>query len=140
MYKKFTIDCIISVATGILMPSCAREGFDQLYQILNYMCDDDFMTHQLPRAADEVKPYLFEQFPWLNDVDMNYITENAERCQEIVDVLTAKHGATHEVIPMHQEDHQRIDAMDEAAMIFPKDKIIGIDLGNDEIDDIGTLP
>lgn len=44
------------------MMLCRMEG---VYQILNFMTDEDLFTHQLPRASRACEPRLKEQFPHL---------------------------------------------------------------------------
>jgi len=45
---------------------------DGVYDILNYMTGDSLFTHQLPRASDECKPFLLEQFPQLDTPEMQF--------------------------------------------------------------------
>ena len=60
--KKFHIGDVLSITTGLLV---SPDHIGGVYQILNYMTRDNLFTHQLGRAADECKPYLLKQFPWL---------------------------------------------------------------------------
>jgi hypothetical protein len=60
--KKFHIGDVLSITTGLLV---SPDHIGGVYNILNYMTRDNLFTHQLGRAADECKPYLLKQFPWL---------------------------------------------------------------------------
>lgn len=64
--RLFHISDVLTVTTGRLL---STRGIDGLYDILNFMTDDNLFTHQLPRAGDECAPYLLRQYPILNDLD-----------------------------------------------------------------------
>jgi len=53
--RKFHISDILTVTTGKMVSVHNVEG---LYDILNYMTEDNLYTHQLPRAMEECEPYL----------------------------------------------------------------------------------
>ena len=70
MSKRFHISTILTITTGRFVAIDEKTNeldFDLVYQILNYMTSDNLYTHQLPlpRASDECKPYLLDQFPQL---------------------------------------------------------------------------
>ncbi|MDP1689462.1 MAG: hypothetical protein Q8L47_05055, partial [bacterium] len=58
--KKFHLGDVLTITTGRLV---SPRHIDGVYDILNFMTGDNLFTHQLPRAMDECKPYLFAQFP-----------------------------------------------------------------------------
>lgn len=60
--REFDLGDVLTVTTGILM---SPRHMDGVYDILNYMTGDNLMTHQLPRACDQVKPTILEQHPTL---------------------------------------------------------------------------
>ena len=60
--SRFHLGDILTVTTGIFMCPTRMDG---LYRILNHLTGDNLMTHQLPRAAEECKPWLRHQFPTL---------------------------------------------------------------------------
>lgn len=62
--KDFHLGDVLSITTGVLVSFRSMEG---IYDILNFMTGDDLFTHQLPRATDECKPHLLEQFPELKE-------------------------------------------------------------------------
>lgn len=66
--KKFHLGDVLSITTSYLI---SPRGFDGVYDILNFMTGDNLFTHQLPRACNECKPYLVEQFPQLASTRMS---------------------------------------------------------------------
>lgn len=66
MPKQYHLADVLSVTTGILLPSPNREHpIDAMYDILGYMTGEDLFTHALPSAADAARPFLLQQFPAL---------------------------------------------------------------------------
>lgn len=66
--KPFPLRVVLTVTTGRLLtePKGDRDnGIGDLYELLNWMTDDELFTHQLPRAANECKPWLLRWFPEL---------------------------------------------------------------------------
>ncbi len=49
--KTFPLAQVLSITTGRLF--CDMDG---IYEILNFLTNDNLFTHQLPGAANEVKP------------------------------------------------------------------------------------
>lgn len=65
--RSFHLGDILSISDGhLLSPS----GISGVYDILNFMTGADLMTHQLPRASRECRPYLLQQHPELASVAM----------------------------------------------------------------------
>ena len=62
MKKKFHISDVLSITTGRLLSNSHMSG---IYDILNFMVDDNLYTNQLPRASNKCKPFLLKQFPKL---------------------------------------------------------------------------
>ena len=81
--KQFHLGDVLSIATNRLV---SPRHIDGVYDILNFMTGDNLFTHQLPRASDECKPYLVEQFPHLATAEMD------SAIAELDDVLKVKSG------------------------------------------------
>jgi hypothetical protein len=60
--RNFALGAVLSVAGGKLM--C---DIGMVYDILNFMTGDNLFTHQLPRAAEECRPSLLKQHPFLSE-------------------------------------------------------------------------
>jgi hypothetical protein len=55
MSKTFDTLDVVTVSTGVLV---SDRGIGSVYEVLNYLLDDDLMTHQLPAASRAVEPSL----------------------------------------------------------------------------------
>lgn len=108
MSRTFHLGDILSVTTGKFV---TLRGIDGLYAILNYLTDDNLYTHQLPRAAEECRPYLVEHFPWLATIDASAVTSDTWRSW--LDTQIALYGAYHELEPMPPAQHVVINPISE---------------------------
>ena len=81
--KQFHLGDVLSITTGRLV---SPRHIDGVYDILNFMTGDNLVTHQLPRASDECKPYLVEQFPQLATTEMD------SAIADLSDALKSKSG------------------------------------------------
>jgi hypothetical protein len=115
--KTFTIGPILSAYTGVLL--CP---IDQLYEILNYLCDDNLYTHQLPRAIDECRAALPKQLPWLVDVDASGV--NRENWSEWLNEQRVKYGWLFELQPLGVAEHTYKDPVDELVDMAGEDRVI----------------
>lgn len=115
--KKFHLAHILTVTTGILFPAPGVDyPITTAYEILNYMTGDDLYTHALPRAAIECRPYLLEQFPFTKEINLDTMLGTF---QEKFERLVQQYGEWHMVRPIHPEDHEVIDPIDELKRIRP---------------------
>lgn len=110
--KKFHISDILCVITGKMVSIRNMEG---LYDILNYMTDDNLHTHQLPRVMDECRPYLIEQFPQLESVDVSGV--NVNNLLAVIKKIEREHGSYFEVERIPEEAHKKINPIDEMFLI-----------------------
>ncbi len=65
--KSFPLSAVLTITTGWLLTSSpdGGNGIGQVYEILNWMTNDNLFTHQLPRACRECEPWLGRWFPEL---------------------------------------------------------------------------
>jgi hypothetical protein len=91
--KRYHLGDILSITTGRLV---SPRHMDGVYDILNFMTGDDLYTHQLPRAADECRPYLAKQFPQLSKIDL---PKAGEGFKQILGVLACGSGQGTRRIP-----------------------------------------
>lgn len=128
--KQFHLAHILSITTGILLPAPDVEyPMETVYEILNFMTKDNLYTHQLPRAAKEVRPYLLEQFPWAKEIDASNI--GSGEWDTWLAQQVEKYGAWHMVAPMHLEDHENIDPIDEIRRMRPDLPVITIETASE---------
>lgn len=125
MMKSFHLSDILSISTGRLVSTRHITG---VYDILGYMSGEQLQTVALGRVADEALPYLFEQMPWLRDIQHDHVNE--DNWQDWLAELIEAHGEYHDVRPMHPEDHERIDPLEEVrSMIGPNVRLISHNMG-----------
>jgi hypothetical protein len=122
--KAFHLSAVLSITTGRMV---AINGMDDIYQILNFMCQDNLFTHQLPRAMKECAPYLIEKFPQLKDITCEGITR--ENHKEIIEALCTEHGDIFLVTTLPQHAHEYIDPMSELAEKMHPSQTIQISTG-----------
>lgn len=106
--KKFHISDILCVISGKMVSIRNMEG---LYDILNYMTDDNLHMHQLPRVMDECRPYLVERFPQLESIDVS--GANDSNLLTIIERIEAEHGSYFEVNRIPEEAHKKINPIAE---------------------------
>ncbi len=66
--KVFPLRVLLTVTTGRLLTQSRGprdNGIGDLYELLGWMTNDEPFTHQLPRFADECKPWILQWFPEL---------------------------------------------------------------------------
>lgn len=129
MKKQFHLGDILSVTTGKLVSPTGMTG---LVALLDFMTRDSNFTHQLPRVADECRPWLLRQHPQLakiNDCGGSYCTPHNHRRWLAYRVQIF--GEFHDVEPIPQDDHERkcpydelveMRGSDEGIIIISKDK------------------
>lgn len=69
--KNFPLNVVLTVTTNKLLTTAKGpndNGIGDLYDILGWMTGDSPFTHQLPRFADECRPWLLAQFPRLAEL------------------------------------------------------------------------
>lgn len=125
--KQFHLGTIISITSGVL---ASPDGMQGVYDILNFMSDDDLQTLALIRVSDEVTPYLYEQLPFLRDATARMIAGEGwdTRLQELIN----EYGEYHIVRKMHAEDHEDVDPMEDARRLGFKGDIIPFELDEEE--------
>ena len=118
--KKFHLGDVLSITTGRLV---SPRHIDGVYDILNFMTGDNLFTSQLPRASDECKSHLLEQFPQLAEVDAS--TVNTENHVQWLAEQVAKYGEEFEVKPIPKGAHQFKNPIAETAeMMGGPEKVI----------------
>ena len=134
--KSFSLGTVLSITDGRLL----TKGLDDVYQILDFMTDDSLQTIAIPRARQECVPALMEAFStWIEQAHEDIQTffaswdGNLDSFWAWMETMEAKYGATHEVWPIHPEDHVSKDPVQELLdMGVDPSKIISFDLSPDE--------
>ena len=87
--KEFATADVMSVVTGVLMGKIAG-----VYEVLNWMTDDELMTHQLPYVGREAGPVIVAAHPSLAVAIEEAQQVTHENCQEWLRTWEARYGAT----------------------------------------------
>lgn len=128
--KTVSLDALLSAYTGVLV-KVRDDSFEAMGLLLDFMTGDTLYTHQLPRAADEVRPYLLDQFPWLAQIDASGLT--SENINDRYRQWVEQYGEMHTVRPIPKDDHDIIDPIEELrGMMNPHAEIIIIDPDSDD--------
>jgi hypothetical protein len=100
---------------------CRRATWKAFYDILNFMTGDDLMTHQLPRAFDEMKLRLLAQHPNLAGITGDTCTPETH-----AEWLADQIAAFGETLPVRREHqfHEVRDPIAEAEEQLGKDRVI----------------
>ena len=83
---------VISIADGRL--AC---DVGEVYEALNTLLDEDFMTHQLIRAADYVKPIILGHCPWVASLPPLEKGSTKDEVIQWVEEISRLHGPSHKI-------------------------------------------
>ena len=119
--REFHLGDVLSITTGLLL---SPRHVDGVYDILNWMTQDNLFTHQLVRAAEECKPWLLRQHPQLAQIVAPEMSPD-----EMSDWLTsvvAEFGETWSVERIPRGDYTYRDPLQELIEQVGPDKVIGV--------------
>lgn len=112
MDRTFPTETILSITTRYLM---TYGGMEALSECMEYLAGEPVWTHQLPRVADELTPWLHEQHPVLAKYDQHSLASGPWRTwREWRDAMVAEIGPTLTVSPIPRNRHTSIDPITEA--------------------------
>ena len=103
--RQFHINHILAVTHTLFLPRDG-EDFNVVYDILNYLTGDDLFTCALPRAADECKPHVLAQLPFMRQFDG--APKDVDAMFEWARMIATLHGEYHGLVPC-SEAHQVIN-------------------------------
>ncbi len=137
--KTFPLNTILTVTTGRLLttPKDGGNGIGDLYEILGWMTNDSPMTHQLPRFANECKPWLLKWFPELESAasmldrldELLKIVPSSAIPKWLAEVRAADHrlNAEYAIPRIPADKHESKDAITELVeMVGDKKKIVAL--------------
>ena len=127
--KPFSTLAVLSVITGRLLTKGDGDdnGISQMYDLLEWMTGDAPWTHQLPRFANECKPWLLRWFPQLSEVQQHVVEEcDAGRADALQGELIERFGKTLSVAKIPRDDHEHKDPYDEMVAMRGTDEGIVI--------------
>lgn len=124
--KEFPVSSVLMVATGRLLYD---DGMDEIYEILNFMTNDNLLTHQLPRAFKECKPHVLKRYPAMKAASaelsekldgVNDTETKRQILTEWLAVQTAQFGKMLKVEQIPTEEHAVKDPLSEPIEVRSK--------------------
>lgn len=131
MKRNFHLSDILSITHDRLVSTRHMDG---IYDICNFLTQDNLLTHQLPRVHAECKAHLLALHPQLNQIPLINDDEAKERKERDgqgwyrvwTDARIAEFGEYLEVTPIPKGIHEYRDPIEEAEELVGKDKVIVI--------------
>lgn len=136
--RLFTLGQILNITTGIF---CTRD-FGDVYDILNFLTQDDLYTTQLGNAKDETVPYILEQHPALKVITAAMLLTDcegllppacAERVFSNVATLVKAYGDSFALHPIHLEDHEQTTMEESVRRLGYTGEIIEVDFSEGDL-------
>lgn len=124
--RRFHLGDLLSVTDGKLV---SPDHIDGVYNLVDFVTGQQHMTHQLPRAADVVKPWLLEQHPWLADIVVPAGLGSKEAVMSWLATATGVVGSFHEVTAMPFGMYVGRDPMLEAEEMVGQDRVLRVSFG-----------
>lgn len=133
MNRTFHLGDILSITHDRLVSPRLMDG---IYDICNFLTQDNLFTHQLPRVHAECKAHLLTLYPALNEIPT--VTDEDILAMKLVDgkpakwweswlaVQVAKYGEFLEVTPIPAGIHEYKNPITEAVEMVGPDKVIAI--------------
>jgi hypothetical protein len=136
--KSFHIGDVLSVITGRLVSERHMQG---IYDILNWLHQDNLFTHQLPRACRDAEPWLRESLPQFYGPDIDAAISDMERRvaevpkepEPVAVVISAwlaelaiKYGERFEVAPIPNSSELHRNPLEDLHEMAPNKPIIAI--------------
>lgn len=131
--KKFHLGAILSVTHDRLV---ALRHIEEIYEICNFLTQDNLFTHQLPRVHKECKAHLLALHPQLSDLPL--VTDEDIHAMKLVngkpaqwwkpwlDAQVSRFGEYLEVTPIPKGIHEYKDPIQEAIDMVGADRVITI--------------
>lgn len=92
--RDFHVGVLLSILGDKMI---CLNGIEDFYDILNFMTAENLYTHQLPRAAHEVRPEILRQHPDLGDYDDISVTRS--NSSRFLNAMVAKYGEFRSMAP-----------------------------------------
>jgi hypothetical protein len=128
--ERFHLGDLLTVTTGLLL---SPDHVGGLYRIVDHVAGQPHLTHQLGRAADEIKPFLLEQHPWLADITVPGSSFTDE--PSVIEWLSravAVYGEYHDVAPMPFGQYVGREPLAELREMAPHLQIITVEPNTEE--------
>lgn len=128
--KTFHLGDLLSITDGKLV---SPDHIGGVYNVIDFVTGEKHMTHQLPRAAGVVKPWLLEQHPWLADIAVPAGLNSKEAAMSWLAVATKSVGSFHEVQAMPLGMYVGREPIAELREMAPQAQIVAVQLPEREV-------
>lgn len=124
--REFPTLDVVTVATGVLV---SDRHIASVYEVCNWMLDDNLMTHQLPNASRTLEPYILREHPWILmwDLPKGDVPALKAMCARIVE----EQGATVTLTRPENPEWVTGNAMPDLRQIAGARRVIQVDLDGD---------
>lgn len=123
MSRAFHLGDLLSVTDGHLVSPNHING---VYDVIDFVTGVGHMTHQLPRAAGEVTPWLLQQHSWLADIPVPGGMGSKDEVMSWLAGMTARFGEFHEVEAMPDGMYAGRDPIVELREMVPDAQIVEV--------------
>lgn len=120
--KEVPLADLASVYTGKLLADIGG-----VYEVIDFMTGSAHLTHQLPRAAEAIRPHLAKQFPWLTDLDASEVHDPATAVRYLRKIEQT-YGPTHVVRALEEGQYTRVDPIKELKQMAPHATIVAVEM------------
>lgn len=128
MSKAFHLGAILSITHDRLV---APRLMDDIYEICNFLTNDNLYTHQLPRVHDECKAWLLHLHPQLNEIqpvrDADLAILGHQWWKPWLAKQVAVYGEYLDVEPIPEGIHEYRDPIAEACEMVGRERVIVVD-------------
>lgn len=107
--KNFDLGTVLTITSGRLFTD-----IDNVYDVLNYLSNDDIYTHQIPRIMQVAQSYVLGRQPQLDGVGKDVVINNEQDVKAFIDGQKAIYGDSFGLSPISEEMCQHIDPIEEA--------------------------
>jgi len=121
MSERFSLGTLLTISSGTFLTEMG-----EVYRVVDHVTGTAHLTHQLGRAADEIKPWILRQHPWLADEAL-VLPDDIEGEGPVLAWLADKaavYGDDFPVEPMPEAMYQAKDPMIELRLMVGPDKPI----------------
>lgn len=125
---RYHLGDLLSITTGALVSPDHMQG---VYRICDGITGEEHFTHQLPRAARTIDPYLREQLPWLDEIAVPEFTGPDEVWPWLV-AMVARYGEYHEVAQMPLGAYVGRNPIEELTEMVGPERVISVVVDNQD--------
>ena len=98
-----TLETVLSITTGRMFTK-----IDKIYDILNFLYNDNIFTHQIPKILKISKPYILDKYPQLASIGQDVTINTDDDIKNFLDTQKSKLGNSFTFTPIPKELYKNI--------------------------------